>query len=441
MAATRPISVMHHARGQRAGRHVLRVFLILALLVGAGGGAAYAVGALRGGQTQLTVFWWGGNARATITDKVLDLYSQTHPNVVFKKQWQGYTGYYDKLGSMSGSGKAPDLFQLDDNGLTQFATRGMTLNLQPYMADVIRVDQFPEALKHAGDVDGHVAGIAGAENTAAMVFDRTMVQQLDLPLPTVGMSWTSAVDWAVRVYQRSGGKKYGLMNPSGDYKAFQVWLRQQGKDLYQGGNLGFTQDDLTRWLRFWADAAARHATPPAAIVHVANAGDVSKQLVETGQAAVSFVWSNQLEELQKGTQHQLGLVTYPGDVGGQWLRASMYWAASSSTHHADVVADVINFLVNNQDAGKLLGAERGLAPNLSVRSQTAPLLTSAMQTSASFETSLAAQVGNTPPPPPVGHSQIRTALMTAAESVEYGKASPAAAATQFFKQAKGILSQ
>jgi multiple sugar transport system substrate-binding protein len=435
-----PMRVMHHARHVPVSQYLVRIALVLVVLAAAGGIAMLTFRGPSDGKIELTVFWWGGKARAALTQQVLDLYSQKHPNVRFTTQWQGNSGYYDKLATMATGGKAPDLFQIDDNGLTQYASRGVTLDLKPYIGNRIRVDEFPAALRRVGSVNGRVAGVVAAENTPAMVYDVTMVQQLGLELPRVGMSWEALVDWSVQVYTRSGGKKYGTMNPSADYKALQVWLRQQGKDLYQGANLGFAQQDLTRWLQFWADAQARHATPPADVVHKANGGDVSKQLVETQQAAISFMWSNQLEELQKGTSHQLDLVTYPGNPSGQWLRASMYWAGFSGGKHRNEVADVINFLVNDIDAARVMGAERGLAPNLGIRSEVNSTLTKAMQTTVSFETGLATQFGSPPAPPPAGHSQIRSQLTAAAENVEFAKATPAKAAEQFFAQAKSILS-
>jgi DNA-binding LacI/PurR family transcriptional regulator/ABC-type glycerol-3-phosphate transport system substrate-binding protein len=392
------------------------------------------------GPVELSVFWWGAQARADITDKVLKLYTQKHPNVTFKQQWQGNAGYYDKLATMAAGGTAPDIFQIDDNGLTEYTTRGICLDLKPFMGGEIKVDKFPASLKNSGVVKGRVGGIAAAENTPAMFYDKTAVSQLGLPEPTVGMSWQQLVDFGAQVFDASGGKLYGTMDPSADYKALEVWLRQQGKDLYSAdGTFGFAADDLTGWFSFWSDAAGRKATPPADLIHNANGGDVAKQLVETKKGATSFLWSNQLSALQQGTDHQLGLVTYPGDPKGEWARAAMYWSGYSGTKHATTVASVINFLVNDPDAGKILGAERGLAPNLDVRNAVAPTLKSTDQTSVTFETGLASKFGPTPPVPPKGHSQVKTLLVTAAESVQYKKATPSAAASTFLTQARAAI--
>jgi multiple sugar transport system substrate-binding protein len=196
---------------------------------------------------------------------------------------------------------------------------------------------------------------------------------------------------------------------------------------------------MTTWFEFWADAKAKKATPSADVTHVANSGDITHALLATKQGATGWYWSNQLEEASASTDHQLGIVAYPGPTGHQWARASLYWSIYRGSKYADVAADVIQFLVNDPDAGKILGAERGLAPNLDVRKQILPSLTPAMRTSAQFETTLSAQFSATPPPPPRGHTQIRTYLTSAAESVGFGKASVKDAARQFIERANSAL--
>jgi multiple sugar transport system substrate-binding protein len=230
------------------------------------------------------------------------------------------------------------------------------------------------------------------------------------------------------------------MDPSADYKAFWLWLRSQDKDLYSGNQLGFTADDLTRWFELWQGARASKVTPTVDVIHEANTGDVTKQLVVTGKAATSFVWANQLPELQKSTKDELGVVAYPGNPKGQWARASMYWAASRVSRHPQVVVDVIDFLVNDPDAGRILGTERGLSSNIDVRKVVEESLTDAsMKASVAFENTMTPLFGPAPAPPPRGHSRIRSGLLTAAENVQYGKQTPAKAAQDFIAQANRAL--
>lgn len=434
---TVPAGVQRHAAPRRSMRPIVVTLAVLAVL------APLVVTAVRQfggpGGTTISVFWWGGQARADLTHQALELYRSRHPQVRFAEQWQGNSGYFDKLATLAAGGSTPDLFQIDDNWLSDYVSRGVTLDLKPFLGATIDTSGFSKGLSSSGTIAGKVGGIAAAENTPAMIYDKTAVEQYGISTPHAGMSWEALIAWGVALKSASGGKVAGTMDPSADYKALQIWLRQQSLDLYDGGKLGFGAGDLTRWLQLWADARSAGATPPADVIHSANAGDITKQLVATQQAGTSFVWSNQLEELSKHTDHELGIAPYPGDPAGQWARASMYWSAAATTEHAAIVADVINFMVNDPDAGKILGAERGLAPNVQVRARITGTLSPAMRTSMTFETGLADKFGPTPPPPPAGHGQLKTQLTQAAESVQFARATPQAAASAFFQQLSALV--
>jgi multiple sugar transport system substrate-binding protein len=433
------------AAPRRLLRGLATVALILPIALGAaacGGGDDNSGG---GGTTtenvELSIFWWGGDKRAELTQKVLDLYHQKHPNVTFKPTWQANAGYYDKLATQAAGGNAPDIFQIDDNALSEYAERNIALDLTKY-ADRKKIDlsKFPDSLAAYGKVGGKQVGVALAENTPGMVYNKTLVTSLGLAEPQIGWSWDQLISWAGQVTTKSGGKVYGTMDPSADYKALWMWLRQQGKELYNGKQLGLTVDDLTKWFELWKGARDSKAAPPAAVIQVANAGDVTKQLVVTGKAATSFMWVNQLPELAKNTKSQLGVVSYPGDPSAQWARASMYFSIYKGSKHADVAADFINFFVNDPEAAAILGTERGLPSNQDIRTQIEQSATDPnSKASIAVEAALTPKFGASPAVPPKGHSKIKSSLVTAAESVQFGKASPQQAAQTFVNDANSAL--
>jgi multiple sugar transport system substrate-binding protein len=440
----RPVQSGHGAssprsRSWRSGR--LRALAVVALSVAllAAGCSSGGGGSSSGnGKTELSIIWWGGPARAGFTQKALDLYTQRHPNVTFKPQWGPNSAYYDKLATQVAGGKAPDIFQIDDNALTEYASRKIALDLDPYVGSVIKTDTLGK-LKDAGKVGGPLYALPAAENTTALVYDKTAAQQAGVPEPRNGWSWDEYFVWAKQISDKSGGKVWGAMDGSGDYKVFNVWLRQQGKGLYANGQLGFSKADLQAWLDLWSKQRAAKAVAPAAVAHEAATGDVTKQLVATQKGATSFMHSNQLTELQKATEHQLGIASYPGPLSAQFVRPALFWAVYAGSKHAKEAADVINFLVNDPDAQKALSAERGLPPSPQVLGQLQSSFPATVQKVISFEQQVTPQLGQTPPPPPPGHSEIRQLLLTTAEDVAFGKQSSAAAADSFMNQAASIL--
>ncbi|ASW55259.1 ABC transporter substrate-binding protein [Plantactinospora sp. KBS50] len=388
---------------------------------------------------KISIFWWGGDARAKLTEDALALYTQKHPNVTFEKTWQANKGYFDKLATLVAGGGAPDIFQIDDNYLTEYASRNATLDLTSLQqSGKIDTSKFPESLWKYGVVDGKLAGIASGENTQGLVYDKTLLTKNGLPEPTTGMSWEEHIAWAQQVTAKTGVP--GTQDPSADYKAFWVWLRQQGKDLYQGTSLGFTAADVTAWFDLWKGARDKKATPSPDVIHEGNATDVTTQLVVTGKADTSWVWANQLPELKKNTNNELGVVAYPGDPSGQWARASMYYSVFKGSKHKDAAADVIDFLVNDPEAVKILGTDRGLPSNLDLRQQIADSVDDpAMKLSIQFETEMAGKFGQAPQVPLKGHSTIRSELLKAAEEAQFGRSSSAEAAEQFMAACQAAI--
>jgi ABC-type glycerol-3-phosphate transport system substrate-binding protein len=430
--------------GADPGRRRLLGALIGAPLLASGGLAGCSDGTAapaQDGPVELSVFWWGDTKRAQLTEKALRLYSQRNPRVTFRVTWQGADSYYDRLATQAAGGNVPDLIQLDDAVLTEYAQRQILLDLSEHVADH-RLDLrgLPEGLVRYGTVDGRTMAVAAGQTHAAVVFNKDLLRRLRVPEPRNGMTWSEYVSWAEDVTRTSDGRVAGTMDGSGDFRALWLWLRSEGGEFYRGRQLGFGADELIGWFELWQRARGVRATPGATLVEQADSREPSRQLVVTGLTAASFAWSHQLPELQRLTKSELGLVSLPGSLGAQWARASMYWAAFRGTRHPDAVIDVINFLTTNGEAGTVLGHERGLNASLAVRRYTEGSITDpAQQRAAAFGASIAERLGPAPAPPPKGHAKVRSLLITAAESIRSGRAGTRAATTRFLAQADAAL--
>ncbi|MGC5288095.1 ABC transporter substrate-binding protein [Micromonospora sp. DT231] len=430
--------------GADPGRRRLLTALLGAPLLTSGALAGCSDGAAtssQDGPVELSVFWWGGTKRAELTEKVLRLYSDRNPRVTFRVTWQGADGYYERLATQAAGGNVPDLIQIDDTMLTEYAQRQIILDLTNQVRDHhLDLRGLPEGLIRYGTVEGRTMAVAAGQTHVGVVFNRDLLRELRVPEPRAGMSWAEYIFWAEQVTEASEGRVAGTMDGSGDYRAFWLWLRSQGGELYRGKQLGFGVEQLIAWFELWQRARRGRATPGAALVEQADSREPSRQLVVTGLTAASFAWSHQLPELQRLTEAELGMVGLPGPTGAQWARASMYWAAFRGTRHPDTVADVINFLTTNGEAGTVLGHERGLNVSLAVRRYAEGSITDpAQQRAAAFGAAITDQLGPAPAPPPKGHATVRTLLVATAESIRAKRAGTREAASRFIAQANAAL--
>jgi multiple sugar transport system substrate-binding protein len=432
------MTAYHPLPRRRVLSGVVAAMLALPLALGA---CSDDDGAADDGKVELSFFWWGGEARAQLTEQALALYTSKHPEVTFKKTWQANQGYFDKLATLTAGNDAPDIFQIDDNYLAEYATRNVTADLAEYTTSgKLDLSKFPKGLVEYGTVDGKLAGVAFGENTQGLVYNKAKLEAAGVELPKTGQTWEEHIAWAKDAATKT--KTAGTMDPSADYKAFWIWLRQNGKDLYKGSELGFTQADVQTWFELWKGARDGKATPTSDVIHEGNATDVTKQLVVTGKALTSWVWANQLPELQKNTKDDLEVIAYPGDASKQWSRAAMYFSVYRGSKHKDVAADVLNFLSNDPEAGKILGTDRGLPSNLDIRKQVAAATdNAAMKETIAVMDELGKNFGPAPTVPPKGHSTVRSELIKAAEEAQYGRATPAQAAEQFFAASQAAISR
>ncbi|GAA0941374.1 ABC transporter substrate-binding protein [Pseudonocardia zijingensis] len=389
---------------------------------------------------QLEVTWWGGPARAEITQKVLDLYTQKHPNVTFTTQWQGYSGYYDKVNTTAAGRNAADIIQIDNRVLREYANKELIAPLDAWVGGTLQVDGIDPKLLDTGKVDGTLYAVPLAANTGSFVVDKTVVEPLGLLPPETGWaSWEEFGSWAAQVNQATGGAPWAFRDESSTMGAFEFWLRQRGKELYNGQAPGFTVEDVTQWFEMWAGFRQSGAASPAEVAQPANGGDISKNTVITQQTAGTFSYDNQLTEIAKGTDHELVLMPLPGPQTGAYARPSQFFTAYAQGDNVATAVDVINFFVSDPEAGAILGTERGLPPSKQVRDTISPAFDEQLKYVLEFDERVTAQAGPTPPVPAQGDSQITRLLTAASENVGFGRQSPADAAAEFVAQVTGEL--
>lgn len=81
---------------------------------------------------------------------------------------------------------------------------------------------------------------------------------------------------------------------------------------------------------------------------------------------------------------------------GQYFKPSMFLGVSANTGHAKEAAQLVDFLLNDQDAAKILGATRGIPVNETIRKETAPLLKDFDKTVADYQASLEGKLKDPP---------------------------------------------
>ncbi|WP_328359462.1 ABC transporter substrate-binding protein [Streptomyces sp. NBC_00457] len=407
-----------------------------ALGTGCSGGSDQATG----DKTVLRYTWWGNPDRAERTEKAISLFEKQHPRIDIQTSFAGYEAYKQKLATQAAGGDAPDVMQLDYRQIDQYAQGGILLDLGT-QSSVLDTSDIDPGLLATGKVDDTQYAIPQGRGTETFAYDAQQWKKAGVGLPANGWTWDDWADAVRNVSERTG--KPGSVDPGQSEDVFEVWLRGQGKSLYtKDGDPGFTADDLTRFWTF-TDGLRREGAVSSAEDTTQVDGTVENTPLGRGTASGDFNWDAPTAGLVPIVGDNLVLGPLPaGPSGvGQYFKPSMFMAVADSTGHPKEAAEFIDFMVNDLDAARVLGATRSIPVNDTARDTVVPELTGIDKQIADYQQSVEGELKPPPQAPPSGDSGLQTTFMRDYDQVSFGKLSPREAAENYLTEAKAELRQ
>lgn len=403
-----------------------------------------------GGPVTLKITWWGGQSRHDYTQKLLDTYTQSHPNVTFEAMPSGWDGYFDKLATQAASGAMPDIVQMDYLYISTYAKNNSLADLQPFIDDgTIDVTNMDENLLNSGKIDGKMTGLVLSSSYAIMGYNPDVLKEAGLTEPDSSWTWTDFTNMAKTVKEKTG--KYGCLayGVVDDMNIFKYWVRQHGENVFADDNksLGYADDKVyTDYINMWSDLMKDGAVPnPDEHAQIQALGQEAGPVV-TGDGAMIIEWNNYASKMS-GVNDKLKVVTPPmgdqGDNKGLWLKPGMFFSVAETSKAKKEAAEFIDWFLNSEEANDIIMAERGTPVSSTVRDYMVGSGKLDAQKTAMFEAVSQAEklCGETPAPDPVGISEINESFKNTAYSVFYGQTSPEEAAAKFRKDADAILSR
>ncbi|MCI1955981.1 MAG: extracellular solute-binding protein [Oscillospiraceae bacterium] len=416
----------------------------------ASGGTGSAANKSAGSEpVTLKITWWGSQSRHDYTQKLLQLYTKSHPNVKFTASPSGWDGYFDKLSTLTASGSMPDIVQMDYLYITTYAKNNSVADLQPFIDDkTIDVSSIDKNVLNTGKVNGKMAGLVLSTSLLAVGYNPDVFAKAGVKTPTGDWTWDDFVSISKAITEKTG-KISNVTGPVDDTNIFNYWLRQHGEKLFSDDNksLGYKDDKvLADFLKLWKGMMdAKTLSNPDEYSQISSLGLEAGPVV-TGDAAMTFNWNN-YSTLAAKANDKLKIVTPPlasgSDAKGLWLKPGMFFSVAQTSKHQKEAAQFVNWFVNSEEANDVIMAERGTPVSSKIRDHmvSAGKMTQQQKDMFQYVDDAAKIVGETPPPDPAGISEINKAFKDIAYSAFYGKATPEAAAANFRKQANEILAR
>jgi multiple sugar transport system substrate-binding protein len=379
----------------------------------------------------ITFQWWGNDERAAFTEQAIDLFEAAHPNVTVKTSFSTIDSYIPKLATQLAGGGAPDLFLIPMESVREYASKGVLAPIDDYVGDVLRTDDIDDSTVQIGTVDGTLYGMTLGIANNAMIYNPTVWEAAGATLPGEGFTWDDLDEAGQKIRDSSGGATAALSDPGGAIAWFEAYLKQNGKAVFtEDGEIGFTEKDLVKWWTLTGDLVESGAVTDAETTSTIDQSMQNSGLARGLSAAEFAAGSLAGAYVDTVGAENIAIAPFPTDTdsSGMYMVGTNVAAVSEKSENKRAAVQLLDFILNDEEAGTTLGLSRGLPPNTATYAAISPSLEGGNKLVSDFVTEYGPSFVETTPLAPAGASVLPAEFTLAYEQVSYDQVSIADAA-------------
>lgn len=385
----------------------------------------------------LDITWWGSDQRTAIMNKVFASFEKKYPNITVVGQPVGDpTSEFNRLATDFASNTAPDIFALGGAEPQQLATQGSLLNVAT-VSKYLPLTNYPSFALSGGQVNGKQYSIPTGGNAVGMLINENIFKDAGVALPTGTWTWNDLINAANEI--SANEKSKGVVGM--DLRIQDIlgtYIAQLNKvGLYNDkGNLAVSQSQLESWFDIEKKLVKGGGMPdPSTVVANWNVTP-NRSLFGEGKAAITFDYTNQMSAYTQGIPGQkVEIVAPPTDTknSGVSVLPSQFWAINAKTKYPAQSALLVNYLLNNTDAAKIIGDDRGLQFNPAVLKVVKPLLDPTDAQGANYLEKVL-KIGTVAPAQPAGGADQQTLSQRIESNILFNKESVAQGSKDWITQ-------
>ena len=403
------------------------------------------------GKRTLRFAWWGGASRHAATLKALDLFEQRNPGLRVKAEYMGFNGYLERLTTQIAGRAEPDLMQINWAWLAMFSKRGNGFADLNAHQSALQLDQFSADDLAYGQVQGKLNALPVSFSARVMLWNESAFRRVGLALPR---NWDELFATGPVFRKALGEGAYPLDGELYDMMLLaQTWVQQRHGTPYVdplNRRIAMNEAAALDWVRTYRRLVNEHVCTPLPLR--ASLGGAEKPTEQQpdwvkGRWAGNYTW-DALIGLRASTlppSEKLALGAFPTLPGaldsGLFGRPTLMYAAGRSSTQPELAAQLMNFLLCDPEAAKILGRTRGLP---SARSSLAVLQASGglppLELAAHDQIQAQRTAGRLRRPAPLfEHARFLKFMREVFETVAYRKTSAEAAAARLVDQGNALL--
>lgn len=317
--------------------------------------------------------WWGNDARHEKTLKVIEMYQEKHPNITIEPEYRGKSER-EKVATELGSGTSADIVQLNAPWMGDFVANGdFFVDLSQYDFDIDGFDE--RMISDYCTYNGTLITLPSGLNARTYLMNKTKLDELGIACDMdTNWTWEDLITIGKTVHEKDA-EKYFLNADKVDMVEFVVRpyiIQKTGTFLISDDyELGFTKEDLTEALEYVASLYTENVAVPAADGNTFLNAVWTNPAWINGNLTSELSWTSLMEGAISDSQDEFVTTTLPVRADAKdtaiVVKPSQLYAIVKTSEHPAEAADFLNFLLTDEEAGKVLGDTRGVPPYKAVQ--------------------------------------------------------------------------
>lgn len=341
------------------------------LLAACGGDAADSAPAGPSeGTVSLTISWWGDDTRHAAYQEALTSFFRQHPNITVTPSTGAWDRWEDTMAAKFAAGTAEDLCQIPWNWLQKYSADAQTFLDLSSVSEYIDLSQWEESALSLCRVAGVQQAVPMALTGRIFFWNTTAFQNAGITGVPRTLEDLYAAGQAFR--EQLGENCYPLYLDGYGRMCLAVFYLESvyGKPWADpvSSTLNYSLTEIIEGLDFIKDLVDRHVLMPLPAYYGINGSTPVRQssLWSTGQLGGVFDWDYTAPLYQQALDedNQAGFVVGEeiplGPYKGGFTMVAAALAISQSCQHPAEAAMLLDFLLNQETGGAILGSVCGI---------------------------------------------------------------------------------
>ncbi len=317
------------------------------------------------GKKKIVLAWWGGDSRHTATKNAVEKFKALHSDIEVELQYNSWDGYEDKMSTKFASKTQADINQINWGWLNSYDKNG-DLFLDLSTQKDLDLTQFDEQYLNQCKVNDKVVAVPVSITGRIFYWNKTVFEQAGITKTPTTFDELKAAGQTFK--EKLGDDYYPLALNELDRTILMVnYLESKyGKEWVTDNKLNYNEAEVKEGFDFIKELEDNHVIPTIKQL----AGDGADSLDKNdkwinGKYAGIFEWDSSAAKFKgalnkdKNFEFVVGDEIQFGAQKGGYTKISLAFAISQNTKYPAECAQLLNFLLNEEEGINEMGLERG----------------------------------------------------------------------------------